>query len=123
MEDADGAGGGGEAAGDLEVAAGVGGGEDFGAAGQDVTGFPGEEGFGFLRAGDAVDAGAAAAPGAFREIDEADAGQQAQQVARRGGDPLAVGEVAGIVVGERDGVRERRRGGRSAADGGQPFKR
>ena len=62
LEEGDGRAGLAEAAGDLKVAPGVGGGEDRCAGAEDVPDLADEELFGLLRLGDVVDAGAAAAP-------------------------------------------------------------
>ena len=54
---------------------------------------------------DVVGAGRAAAQLPLGRLDERDAGDRAQQRARRLRDALRVGEVAGVVVGDRSGAR------------------
>ena len=57
---------------------------------------------------DVVGAGRAAAQLPLGRLDERDAGDRAQQRARRGAHALRVREVAGVVVGDLAGGRERR---------------
>ena len=89
-----------EAAGDLKVAPGVGGGEDRCAGADDVPDLADEEQFGLLGLGDVVDAGAAAAPVGLGELDELEPGDELQEIAWLLGDLLAVRQVAGVVVGD-----------------------
>ena len=89
-----------EAAGDLKVAPGVGGGEDRCAGADDVPDLADEELFGLLGLGDIIDAGAAAAPIGFGEFDKLEPRNELKEVARLLGDLLAVCQVAGVVVGD-----------------------
>ena len=91
-----------EAAGDLKVTSGVGGGEDRCAGTDDVPDLPDEELLGLLRLGDVVDASAAAAPVGFGEFHKLESGDELQEVAGLLGDLLAVRQVTGIVVGDRE---------------------
>ena len=70
---------------------------------------------------DVVDAGAAAAPGSFRQLDQFQVRDQAQQLARLRGDLLAVREVAGLVIGHLPGAGGTALRGRLDADLDQPF--
>ena len=53
-----------------------------------------------FRLRDVVDAGAAAAPGGFREFGEGEPGDEFEQLAGLGGDFLAVAKVAGFVISD-----------------------
>ena len=66
-----------------------------------------EEEGGLLGLGDGIDACRAAAPVGLGEGDEGDAGDEGDEGAGLAGDFLAVGEVAGVVVGDGDGLWER----------------
>jgi hypothetical protein len=88
---------------DLEVAAGVGRGDDWGLGGEEMADLALLEAAGGFGLGDVVDAGAAAAPlclGAFAQLD---AGQRAQDCPRLGAYFLAVAEVTGFVIRDRRG--------------------
>ena len=89
-------------------------GHDGGAGGLDVLELAVQELVGHLRLDDVVDAGAAAAPGALRQLDQLQVRDQAQQLARLGGDLLAVRQVAGLVIGHH--LRRGVVGGRLDAD-------
>ena len=99
-----------EAAGDLKVAPGVGGGEDRCAGADDVPDLADEELFGLLGLGDIVDAGAAAAPVGLGQLDELEPRDELQEVARLLGDLLAVRQVAGVVVSDGEVAEARPRG-------------
>ena len=88
-----------EAVFDLEVAAGICGGDDLGAGGGEVAYLAVLEPGGGVGVRDGVDAGTAAAPlglGAFAEFD---AGKRAEDFTGLGADLLAVAKVAGFVIG------------------------
>ena len=83
---------------ELEQAAGVGRGHDGGAGGPDVLEFALQELIGHCGLQEVIDAGAAATPGAFGQLDQPQIGNGAQEAAGLGHDFLAVRQVAGLVV-------------------------
>ena len=84
---------------ELEEAAWVAVGDDAGAGGLDVFELAVEELVGHFRLHDVVDASAAAAPEALRQLYQLEVGDEPQELAWLGGDLLAMREVAGLVVG------------------------
>ena len=90
---------------DLQKAAGIAGGDDRSAGGFDVAELAIEEIARHFRLDQIVDAGATAAPCAFRQFDKFEIGDGPEHGARLGGDFLAVAEVTRLVVG--DGLRRR----------------
>src|SRR6188508_1411695 len=101
---------------DLQMAAGISGCEKLSAGGVDVTDLPAQECLCLIGLCQRVHAGAATAPGRFREFDGRHAWKLTEQRARLRRDLLAVHEVTRIVIRNRDGVVERRGARRAAAD-------
>ena len=86
----------------MKVAPGVRGGEDGCTGADDVPDLTDEELFRLLGLGDVIDAGAPAAPVGFGELDEFEARDELQEVARLLGDLLAMRQVAGVVVSDAE---------------------
>ena len=112
-----GAGGPTQAVDELEVAAGVGGGDDGGAGGVQVGDLAFQEATGGRGLGDVVDAGAAAAPLGFGALAQLDARQGAQDGAGLGTDLLAVAEVTGFVIRDLGGCSGGSKTGRGRGRG------
>ena len=91
------------------------------AGGVDVTDFPAQECLCLIGLGQRVHAGAATAPGRFRELDGRHAWKLTEHRARLRRHLLAVHEVTGIVIRDRDGAVERRGSRRAASDLDQPL--
>ena len=89
-----------EATGDLQVASGIGGGEDRGAGADDVPDLTHEELFRLLGLGDVINPGAPAAPVGLGKFDELQARDEFKEVPRLLGDLLAMRQVAGVVVSD-----------------------
>src|SRR3972149_4074839 len=85
---------------ELEHAAGVGGGDDVAAGGEDVVHLVVEEAARHLGLGEVVDAGRAAAAVGRVHLDELEAGDGAEELPRGLADTLGVDEVAGVLVGD-----------------------
>ena len=88
---------------DLKEATGISSGDGVHAGGFDSLNFAIEQVVGHFRLNDVVDAGAAAAPGAFGKFDEFQAGDGVQDLARLRGDFLAVAQMASFVVSDGAG--------------------
>ncbi len=86
--------------GDPGMAAGVSGGDDIGIGFLDVAGFSVEKLARHIGLHDVVDSGASAADHRFFEFNKLDSGDGLDELAGLAGDLLAVGEVAGVVVGD-----------------------
>ena len=84
---------------ELQQATGVARGDDVRAGGSDVFELSVEEFVRHFRLGQVVNARAAATPIGFGKLDQLEIRNRPQQLARLGGDFLAVAEVAGFVVG------------------------
>jgi hypothetical protein len=108
-----------DAVGDVGQAAGIAGRHDGGFGGDDVLELAVQQLIGHLRLDQIVDARAAAAPSALRQLRQCELGNGAQNLARLRGDLLAVAQMAGFVVS--DVLRGRARLGRREADLRQPF--
>ena len=85
--------------GDLEMAAGIGGGDHLGPGFFDMADLPLQQLGRHLGLGDIVNPGAAAAPCRFAEFRQLQAGDGLEDIAGLFGDLLAVAEMAGLVVG------------------------
>ena len=85
---------------ELQEASGIAGGDDVCAGVVDVVELAFGEFCGHLGLGEVVGAGSAAAPIGLDEVDELEPGDHAENFAGLVADLLAVGEVAGVVVGD-----------------------
>ena len=83
---------------ELQQAAWVTGSDDRRARGFNVAQLAVEKLVGHLGLDEIVNAGAAAAPGAFREINQFKVWNRAQKLTRLCGDFLAMGEMAGFMI-------------------------
>src|SRR5215831_7987315 len=93
---------------DLQDAAGVGRHHRLGPGGSDVADLASEQTGGHLGLGEVIDAGRAAAPVGFREIDQTQLRDLAEELTRGALDLLAVHDVTRIVIGHGQGHRPQR---------------
>ena len=85
---------------ELQKTTGVARGYDFRPGGPDMFEFATEELIGHLRLHNIVNAGAAAAPRALGQFDQFQIRDRAQELARLGGDFLAVAKMTGFVLSD-----------------------
>ena len=95
---------------ELQDAAGIGGDDDRSGGGFGVLHFFGEKLHGGVRFGDVVNSGGAAAVIGEGHFDEFDAGNGADELARGFADFLAMGQMAGILIGDPEFRFAERRG-------------